>query len=214
VGWALGDGFEHGDDPFWDAKEADQLYNILEQEVIPEFYNRNEKGIPTAWISRMRESMALLTPQFSADRSIREYTEQHYMPAAKAYMERTANKGKLAVQIRDQLKTLNEKWDTLHFGEVNVTINDNQYNFKIQVYLNNLDPETVQVEIYANAVNGQDTFIQKMTCSVKPEGISNSFYYETSVTSTRPVTDFTARIIPCIPDIEIPLENTKILWQK
>ena len=81
VGWALGDGQEHGDDPAWDAAEAEALYERLEQEVIPEFYARNEKGIPTAWVARMRESMARLTPRFSASRAVREYTEQHYLPA-------------------------------------------------------------------------------------------------------------------------------------
>ena len=81
VGWALGDGQEHGDDPAWDAVEADALYERLEREVIPEFYARDEQGIPTAWVARMRESMARLTPRFSANRTVREYTEQHYLPA-------------------------------------------------------------------------------------------------------------------------------------
>ena len=85
VGWALGDGREHGDDPAWDAVEADALYELLEREVIPEFYARDEQGIPTAWVARMRESMARLTPRFSANRTVREYTEQHYLPAATAY---------------------------------------------------------------------------------------------------------------------------------
>ncbi len=85
VGWALGDGQEHGDDPAWDAAEAEALYNLLEREVIPEFYTRDESGIPTAWVARMRESMARLTPRFSANRTVREYTEQHYLPAATAY---------------------------------------------------------------------------------------------------------------------------------
>jgi len=58
VGWALGDGKEHGDDPAWDAVEADALYDLLEREVIPEFYSRDENGIPTDWVARMRESMA------------------------------------------------------------------------------------------------------------------------------------------------------------
>jgi starch phosphorylase len=58
LGWALGDGQEHGADPSWDAAEAEALYERLEREVIPEFYTRNEKGIPTAWVARMRESMA------------------------------------------------------------------------------------------------------------------------------------------------------------
>ena len=63
VGWALGDGQEHGDDPAWDAAEAEALYDLLEREVIPEFYARDEQGIPTAWVARMRESMARLTPR-------------------------------------------------------------------------------------------------------------------------------------------------------
>src|ERR1035437_390387 len=101
VGWALGDGNEHQDNDVLDDIEAEQLYDILEQEVVPEFYHRNEKGLPTNWISRMRESMAELTPRFSADRTVREYTEQHYMPAATSYQERAANKGILGAQIID-----------------------------------------------------------------------------------------------------------------
>ena len=88
VGWALGDGQEHGDDPAWDAAEAEALYDLLEREVIPEFYARDDKGIPTSWVARMRESMARLTPRFSANRTVREYTEQRYIPAAAAYRER------------------------------------------------------------------------------------------------------------------------------
>jgi starch phosphorylase len=63
VGWALGDGQEHGDDPAWDAVEAGVLYDLLEREVIPEFYTRDESGIPTAWVKRMRKSMTRLTPR-------------------------------------------------------------------------------------------------------------------------------------------------------
>ena len=85
VGWALGDGLEHGDDPAWDTIEANALYNLLEQEVIPEFYTRDKNGIPVAWVRRMRKSMARLTPVFSADRTVREYTEQYYLPATIIY---------------------------------------------------------------------------------------------------------------------------------
>jgi alpha-glucan phosphorylase-like protein len=74
VGWALGDGREHGDDPAWDAAEAEALFTLLEQEVIPAFYSRDAHGIPTAWVARMRESMAQLTARFDANRTVREYT--------------------------------------------------------------------------------------------------------------------------------------------
>ena len=120
LGWALGDGQEHGNDPAWDAAEAEALYDRLEREVIPEFYTRNEKGIPTAWVARMRESMARLTPRFSANRAVREYTEQHYLPAAAAYHSRVANKGAVGRQMVDWRHSLEQKWAALHFGEVKV----------------------------------------------------------------------------------------------
>ena len=91
VGWALGDGREHGDDPAWDAVEANALYDLLETEIIPEFYSREDTGIPVSWVERIRESMAKLTPHFSANRVVREYTEQHYLPAALAYQKRADN---------------------------------------------------------------------------------------------------------------------------
>ena len=92
VGWAIGDGREHGDDPSWDAAEAESLYVLLEKEVIPEFYARDEQGIPRGWIARMRESMARLTPAFSANRAVRQYTEEHYLSAAAAFRQRAENR--------------------------------------------------------------------------------------------------------------------------
>jgi len=73
VGWALGDGQNMTDDPAWDAAEPRPLYGLLDTKSS-EFYTRDEKGIPTAWWRGMRESMARLTPRFSANRTVREYT--------------------------------------------------------------------------------------------------------------------------------------------
>ena len=87
VGWALGDGQEHGDDPAWNAVEANALYDLLEQKVIPEFYTRDDSGIPLVWVERMRASMAQLTPRFSANRTVQDYTEQHYLPSATTYLK-------------------------------------------------------------------------------------------------------------------------------
>ena len=213
VGWALGDGKEHGEDPYWDAKEAEQLYTILEQEVVPEFYERNEKGMPTAWIARMRESMAHLSPRFSADRTVREYTEQHYMPAAKAYLERAAKKGTKGKQISDKLKELDQNWDSIRFGEVKSETLAEQLLFEVQVFISDIDPATLQVELYADGVNGDAPFIQKMTRAAKTDGTLNSHRYNTSVTTTRSASDYTARIIPCLKDVSIPLEISRILWQ-
>ena len=126
VGWAVGDGQEHGDDPAWDAHEATQLYEILEQRVIPEFYARNESGIPVAWIARIRESMARLTPQFSANRAVREYTEQHYLPLAAAYLNRSQDQGKTATSLLEWGREVDEHWSRLRFGSLDVSTDAGQ----------------------------------------------------------------------------------------
>ena len=72
VGWAIGDKKEHGEDPAWDASEAQSLYALLEQEVIPDFYNRDAEGIPRTRVARMRESMARRTLRFSSNCAVRE----------------------------------------------------------------------------------------------------------------------------------------------
>ena len=214
VGWALGNGDEHGDDPVWDTIEAEQLYNLLEQEVVPEFYNRNEKGIPTAWITRMRESMAQLTPRFSADRTVREYTEQHYLPAAASYLQRAANKGESGKQIIAEIRSLEQNWPAMRFGEVRSETIESQLKFEVQVYFNELDPNTIQLELFANGINGEPAFVQQMTQGEKLGGINNCYRYFASVTATRPASDYTARAIPSFKNVSVPLETSKILWER
>jgi starch phosphorylase len=94
VGWAIGGDREHGGEH--DEEDAQGLYTLLEQEIAKEFYERDEAGIPRAWIARVRGSMTRLTTQFSSDRMVREYVEQAYLPAADAYRRRAADGGRLA----------------------------------------------------------------------------------------------------------------------
>jgi starch phosphorylase len=213
VGWALGDGKEHGDDPALDAAEAEALYDRLEREVIPEFYNRNEKGIPTAWVARMRESMAKLTPQFSANRTVCEYTEKHYLPAAAACLSRVNNKGSIGQGLVGWEQGLEQKWSTLHFGEVKVKTNGNQHAFEVQVHCGDLDPNAVRVELYAD-VNGKPPFRQEMKRGQQLVGAANSYDYSATVSAGRPATDYTARVIPCHDGVAAPLEAAQILWQR
>ncbi|MDN5836717.1 MAG: alpha-glucan family phosphorylase, partial [Nitrosospira sp.] len=149
VGWALGDGREHGDDPAWDAMDAQALYDLLEYEVIPEFYDRDKQGIPVAWVARMRKSMAQLTPRFSTNRVVREYTRQYYLPSVSAYHARAADNGVLGTQISNWRRDLSQKWSALRFGEMTVEAQGEQQVFTVQVYLNDLDPAAVRVELYA-----------------------------------------------------------------
>ena len=214
VGWALGDGQEHDDDPAWDAIEADALYNVLEREVIPEFYTRDESGIPTAWVKRMRESMARLTPRFSTNRSVREYTEQHYLPAATAYRSRIANKSAIGRQMVDWQHNLEQKWTALRFGEVKLETGGDHHVFDVQVYLDDLDPKTVRVELYAEGVIGSAPVRQEMKRVRQLTGATGGYVYSAAVSAARPATDYTARVIPHCDGVAIPLENARILWKR
>jgi starch phosphorylase len=214
LGWAIGDGKEHGDDPAWDAIEAEQLFKVLEEEVIPEFYNRNERGIPSQWLSRMRESMAQLTPRFSADRTVREYTANYYLPSAKAFMERSANKGEKGKLIVQAMNSLRTNWNSMFFGEVKNEITQNRIKFLIQLFLNKVDPNFIKVEIFANGIEGEEDFTQSLLQGEKLNSPNNGYQYSTLIRTRRPVSDYTARVIPSLPNVNVPLEISCILWQR
>jgi starch phosphorylase len=214
VGWALGDGMEHGDDPAWDAAEAEALYERLEQEVIPEFYARNEKGIPTAWVARIRGSMARLTPRFAASRAVCEYTEQHYLPAATAYRERAANKGAVGRQVVDWQQSVERKWSSLRFGNLRTETNADHHVFEIEVLLNDVDPNAVRVELYADGINGGDAVREEMKRAQPPPDASRRCVYRATVPTARPADDYTVRVIPQRTGVAVPLESDRILWQR
>jgi starch phosphorylase len=214
VGWALGDGQEHDNDPAWDAIEAEALYDLLEREVIPEFYTRDALGIPSAWVARVRESMARLTPRFSTSRAVCEYTKQHYLPAASAYRERAADKGAIGVQVVNWRRELDQKWAALRFGEVKLETDGEQHVFEVQVYLDDLDPEAVRVELYADGGNGTAPERVEMKRVRQLVGATNGYAYRGGVPAARPATDYTARLIPHRDDVAVPLEAARILWQR
>ncbi len=214
VGWALGDGGEHGDDPAWDATEAETLYERLEQEVVPEFYHRDRQGIPVAWLARMRESMARLTPQFSADRTVREYVERYYIPAADAYNERAALNGEAGVRIVEWRQLLRNEWGHVHFGAVTVVTDGEWHLFEIQVYLGGIGPDSVRVGLYADETCSVNPVRLEMFCDRELAGAEHVYVFTTQTLVTRPADDFTARIIPHFPGVAVPLEDTHILWQR
>lgn len=214
VGWALGDGQEHGNDPVWDAAEAEALYERLEHEIIPEFYTRDRSGIPVAWIARVRESMARLTPHFSANRTVREYTENYYLPAAAAYLQRASDHCAVGRAMLEWIHTLESKWSQLSFGEVRVSREADQQVIEVEIALHGLDPSTVRVELYATGQNGSAPVRTEMI-QVRPatDG-KGSALYRASVSASRPATDFTPRLIPRYDGLSVPLEARQILWQR
>ncbi len=214
VGWALGDGREHDEDPEWDAHEANELYDRLEKEIVPEFYTRDAHGIPGAWVARMRSSMARLTPQFCTNRTVREYTQRYYLPAAANYFARAANKGSTGVDIVSWRHRLEEKWPAVRFGESHISTSNTMHSFETPVYLNELGPAMVRVELFAEALDGETPIRQEMKCVRKLTGAAGGYTYSAQVPTSRPASDYTARIMPCFQGTAVPLEADYILWQR
>ena len=158
--------------------------------------------------------MTQLTPRFSANRTVREYTEQHYLPAATAYHLSIANKGSIGRQMVDWQHSLEQKWASMHFGEVKVQTRGEQHVYEVQVYLNDLDPKTVRVELYADGVMGSAPVRQKMKRVRQLAGASGGYVYSAAVSAARPPADYTARVIPHRDGVAIPLEEARILWQR
>jgi starch phosphorylase len=165
-------------------------------------------------VNRMRESMARLTPRFSANRAVREYTEQYYLPAAAAYLKRAKDQGQIGVDLINWRHALDQGWSALRFGEVKFETDGGQHTFSVRVYLDDLDPEAVQVELFADGVMGGASVRQEMKRVRQPDGAAGGYVYSAAVSPARPPTDYTVRVIPHRPGIAVPLEAARILWQR
>ena len=213
VGWAMGDGREHGADAGWDGAEAETLYGLLERQIVPEFYNLDENGIASRWLARVRESMAHLTPQFSTSRAIREYTDCHYLPAAAGYAHRAANDGEEGVRILQWQSSIATQWKTLHFGDVSSETKDGQHQFKVQVIPGGLRADQFNVELYASPIEMNDA-PEIVDVSAFCTDATGALLYSVSCPATRPAGEYTARIVPAHTGASVPLEASQILWQR
>jgi glycogen phosphorylase len=213
VGWALGDGREHGDDPGWDAAEAAALYDILEKEVIPMFYARNADGLPTDWLAKVRASMTTLTARFSANRAVCQYTTEYYLRAAEAYEARRSNQSALGIRLANWRRQIEQEWHSISFGDLQLETRDGQHHFRVEVIFGRVDPQAVQVELFA-AEPEDRPWRQPMARGDKLPDREGAYLFTTQVPATRPASDFTPRLIPYFPGVAVPLEIPLILWRQ
>jgi starch phosphorylase len=162
----------------------------------------------------MRESMAQLTARFDANRTVREYAEQFYLPAAAAYRQRAADKGRLGAQILDWQRAVAHHWAAVRFGTLQVETAAEQHVFQLPVYVGELDPDAVRVELYADPEHGGAPVRQVMTRGAALAGATNGYTFSAHVPASRPATAYTPRLIPHHPEAAVPLEAAQILWQR
>ena len=211
VGWSLGDGTIPSDVDRQDAEEAEALIRILEEQVVPTFYERNDAGLPKRWVDMMRASMTRLAPAYSSNRMLREYTDQYYVPLNAAFRRRTTA-GVAGLQA--WAERISRSWDRLHFGQVSSREEDGAYVFEVQAYLDDLPAGAVSVQLYAAAKDGLDAVLCRMERGEALVGSTTGFHFHGVVPADRPIEHYTARIVPEHPDVQVPLEMHQILWQR
>jgi starch phosphorylase len=206
VGWAIpGDGAS-------DEADATHLYELLEREVVPAFYDRDVAGVPKGWIARMRASMASLTPIFSANRARREYTERHYLPAAREFGERRGDGAKEAARLSQWARSMRLHWPALHFGDVEVQTDGGLHRFSVALYLDDADPDSVAVELYADGLGDAATRVPMHRAS--PLVGAHGFTYAADVADTRPAGHYTPRAMPTHRGVKMPQEIELITWAR
>jgi starch phosphorylase len=209
-GWAIGDNVDGTDD----EREAEQLYAVLEDQVIPAFYTRDADGLPHQWLARMRNSMACLAPRFSSVRMLQQYVEQAYLPAASLYHRRADRANGVAQDLNRWFQHLQRHWSSIRFGNLSAVTADGQLMVSVSVDLGAIELDSVAVELYASSENEDAPFIEPMVRGERSALGTTAWEYRASVATSRPPEEFTPRVVPRHPEARIPIENPLIAWAR
>jgi starch phosphorylase len=223
VGWAIGDEVEHPDPETQDARDAESLYALLEQEVIPLFYDRDKNGVPRGWMARVKESMRCLCPEFSTNRMVRQYVDEHYLPAAIRYRQMTANNMADARSLADWKAQVRWHWEEVKVEEATASKRSGAVTFRAKVRLGPLRPDMVAVQAYAEpnhahgngngSGNGKGSHPEVVTLQAK-DAEGSVFRFEGKVASERSAEDFTLRVIPQHPKAHQPMDVPLVRWEE
>jgi len=212
VGWSIGDG-SGGAAENVDARDVQSLYDVLENDIIPEFYNRDGFGLPRAWLNRIRASMSRLTPVFGGARMMTDYVEQAYLPLARSVRERLKERCAQAKAMNQWSRTLHSRWSSLHLGSPQATKTDSTWHIVVPVYLGEVAPSSVRVEMFADQTPECAPEVIMLHQEHAIPGSTNGYIYAGAVSSTRRVEDYTVRVVPYHPNAYLPAELPLISWQ-
>jgi starch phosphorylase len=213
LGWAIGDR-RYTEAADQDRDDADELYTVLEREVVPAFYDRDATGVPRAWVARMRRSMTDLTVRYGASRMVREYLDKAYSPAAQALRERVANGAAAAKAMAEWDQHLHRAWPGVHIGEPNFVQRDDGREVSVPVYLAEIAPCDVRVELYATPADGAASEVIALSHDGSVPGATSGFIYRGQLRGARSESDYTARVVPAHHGVRVPAETALIRWQR
>jgi len=158
VGWAIGRGETYEDTEYQDNVESQIIYELLEQDIMPLFYNRGRDDLPRGWIAKMKACMAILAPKFSTGRMVAQYTESYYAPTAVHYLVMEADGAKRAKDLAAWKAKVAANWQQVSVERVDANVLpevhvNSQFPVSALVNLGGLSPDDVAVQLYYGPVN-------------------------------------------------------------
>lgn len=159
LGWAIGRGETYGDVDTQDQIESQSLYDLLEKQIIPTFYDRDDHGVPRRWVQRMKQCIVRLAPVFNTNRMVQQYTERLYIPAAERARELAQDNLAGAIELAGFKQHLRNHWDEIEIEDVTVpqgavlSVRDS-LEVRVIVNLGKLSPDDVQVQVFTGPVDG------------------------------------------------------------
>lgn len=203
-GWRIGNGEDYSDHIYQDAVESQALYNVLENNVIPCFYERREGDAPERWLMMMKASMKMALSEFCGQRMVAEYESRFYLPAAKRYREMFEDNCEAARAQLRQHERLGMLWKDIRIKRP-LQDNDGPFHvgqeFKVTawVHLGAILPEEVDVEVYYGAFKTIDSLASGQVMQMQPEKDlgGGAYLYVCNITCRRAGRfGFTARVRP------------------
>ena len=219
-GWAIGDGRVYEDLAYQDHVEGESLYNLLEREILPLFYDRTIDNLPRKWVARVKESMRTIVPVFNTNRMLRDYTQQMYLPAMRRVRKVWADNLAMARSLAAWKDRLRSHWHEVRVAEVQspthavLKVGDT-LALHARVHLGSIPPEDVAVEAYYGPLlpDGEIEVGRAVRMNFARHESNGEHWFEGSVpcqTSGR--SGYAIRVVPCHEDLADRYDQGLVVW--
>ena len=218
-GWAIGDDRDYNNDEYHDFVESEAIYDLLEQEIVPLFYDRGAAGVPRRWIAKVKTSMRSLLPRFNTNRMVREYTDL-YRAALSRWSHLIENDCAVAKDLAAWRASLSRQWEQIRVESVESSGNceyrvGSAFDVTAEVFLGDVAPDQVEVQLYHGRVNGSDHLVDGQVIRMEPQGDAaegrHRFVGKVACATTGH-RGYTVRILPYHPDLGCPHCTGLIRW--
>ncbi|MEA5619447.1 alpha-glucan family phosphorylase [Cronbergia sp. UHCC 0137] len=221
TGWAIGHGENYEDPNYQDEVEANALYDLIEKEVAPLFYdNRDNDGLPRLWVAKMKDAIRLNCPFFNTARMVREYAQRAYFSASDRYHTLTAENYAPAKELADWKAKLGEQWFKIKVKDIDVSaetdIEVNQtVGVKAKVDLATLTNNDVRVELYQGSIDANGDIVDAIPVVMDYQGSDDqglSIYTANITYTTSGLQGLSLRVLPQNQYLANPYEPRLIAW--